>query len=87
MLFELPACVRVNVKGRVAWSDSAGQAGIQFATLIRTRTGIARLAFDPDIRSGGGFRPGLSCSAFRMAKAILVQDRGFRLRLRPQLLG
>ena len=30
-VFELPSPrVRVNVKGRVAWSDSAGQAGIQF---------------------------------------------------------
>ena len=33
--FELPSPrVRVNVKGRVAWSDSAGQAGIQFYDFI-----------------------------------------------------
>jgi hypothetical protein len=35
VVFELPAPrVRVNVKGRVAWSDSAGQAGIQFYDFI-----------------------------------------------------
>jgi hypothetical protein len=35
VVFELPAPrVRVNVKGRVAWSDSSGQAGIQFCEFI-----------------------------------------------------